>query len=214
MFTGIIRQIGVVADVMRRSSSLQLGIDLGPTAEGLSLGDSVAVDGACLTAVEINGTVAAFDVVGQTLENTTLGDLARGDRVNIERSLQAGVSRFEGHMVAGHVDGLAEVADVRRGENYVMKFRADKFITNQIVPRGSVAINGVSLTLTEVSGGDFSAALIPATLDDSTLGELRPGDKVNVETDVIGKYVRKYLAQMTDEYPGVTMEKLKKTGFV
>ncbi len=214
MFTGIVRQIGTVTGVRQGASSSRLAIDLGSLAEGLCEGDSVAVDGACLTAVKIEGTVAEFDVVGQTLANSTLGGLAKGDKVNLERSLRAGLDRIEGHMVAGHVDGSAEVTDLRRGDNYVIKFRTDKAITDQMVPRGSVAVNGVSLTLAEVGDGRFATALIPTTLDDSTLGQLRPGDKVNVETDIIGKYIRKYLDDITGENAGVTMQKLKETGFV
>jgi riboflavin synthase len=215
MFTGIIRHVGVVRAVRPAGSGRRPAIDLGPLAEGLRAGDSVAVAGACLTVAAINGSTAEFDVVAETLSRTTLGALRAGAKVNLERSLRVGDS-LDGHFVQGHVDGLARVKAVRRGGQWVVEFAAERELTDRMVPKGSVAIDGVSLTLVEVRDGLFSVALIPTTLAETTLSRLRVGDKVNVETDVIGKYVRRCVEQFGPRAgaPGkLTVEKLKEAGF-
>ena len=215
MFTGIIRHVGVVRNIRSAPGGKRLSIDLGPLAEGLRAGDSVAVSGACLTVAELEGAAAGFDVVAETLRRTNLGDLRAGDRVNLERSLRLGDS-LDGHIVQGHVDGLAKVLAIRHGARHVVEFAAGRDLTGQMVPKGPVAIDGVSLTLVDVADSTFSVALIPTTLAETTLGGLKVGAKVNVEIDVIGKYVRQYL-QQTDsrEGPsgGLTLEKLKEAGF-
>jgi riboflavin synthase len=189
-----------------------VAIDCGPVAAGLRAGDSVAVSGACLTAVEVADAVATFEVGGETLSRTTLGRRAAGDRVNLERALSVG-DRLDGHLVQGHVDGTAEVADIRRGEPWMLVLSAAPELTAQMVPKGSVAVDGVSLTLVEVADRRFSVALIPTTLGETTLGELRTGDAVNVETDLLGKYVRRYLEGLSRSAGGLTVEKLREAGF-
>lgn len=188
-------------------------IDLGPLAEGLSVGDSVAVAGACLTVANLKGSAAEFDVVAETLSRTTLGSLTPAARVNLERPLRLG-DPIDGHLVQGHVDGVAKVLSVTGGERHVVEFAAPAELTSALVPKGSVTLNGVSLTLLDVAEGQFSIALIPTTLASTTLGSLATGAKVNVETDIIGKYVRRYIRR--DDVPagGLTLEKLKETGFV
>lgn len=216
MFTGIIRHVGKVTNVRPSAGGARLAIDLGPLAAGLGLGDSMAVRGVCLTAAALDGRIASFDVIAETLKRTMVGELKVGDRVNLEPSLRVGQG-LDGHIVQGHVDGLATLRTIVRGGQYVLEFSATTELTGQMVAKGSVAIDGVSLTLVEVSADRFSVALIPTTLGETTLGDLRPGDKVHIETDVIGRYVLKYLAQMGLQSPaagGLTMEKLKDAGFL
>jgi len=214
VFTGIVRHVGVVTGVGAGPDDKRLRIDLGPLAEGLAEGDSVAVAGACLTAVAIRGRQAEFDVVGETLRRTTLGSLRGGAKVNLERPLRL-TDALDGHLVQGHVDGLAEVRTIRPGRERIVEFSAPSELTGQMVPKGSVCLDGVSLTLVEVGGEGFSVALIPATLAETTLGQLAVGGKVNVETDLIGKYVRKYLAGLTGGgTDGITLEKLREAGFI
>ena len=216
MFTGIIRHVGVVKSTRPAAGGLRLAIDAGPLAEGLGLGDSIAVNGACLTAADISGPTVEMDVMAESVARTTLGDLRPGGKANLERPMTLG-GTLDGHMVQGHVDGTATVKQVRRGEAHVVEFTAAADLTAQMVPKGSVAVDGVSLTLVDVSPDGFSVALIPTTLADTTLGALSAGSKVNVETDVIGKYVLKHLRQMGGaEARGgpLTLEKLTEAGFI
>jgi riboflavin synthase len=211
MFTGIIRHVGEVRAAARQGSARRLRIDVGPLSEGLSAGDSLAVSGACLTVVDVRGCEASFDVVGETLSRTTLGGLSPGDKVNLEPPL-APADGLHGHLVQGHVDGVVEVASVRQGGGeWVVEF-ASAELSAEMVPKGSVAVDGVSLTLTAAGGGRFSVALVPTTLAGTTLVGLRAGDKVNVETDLIGKYVRRHLEQLAGG-GGLTLEKLRQAGF-
>lgn len=213
MFTGIIRHVGTVREMRSCSGGKRLTIAMGPLGEGLARGDSVAVNGACLTVAEAPGPDAVFDVMAETLKRTTLGSLRAGAKVNLERAMTLADS-LDGHMVQGHVDGVAEVARISRGGQHVVEFAAPTELTDQMVAKGSVAVDGVSLTLTSVSRGRFSVALIPTTVKETVLGDLAVGARVNVETDVIGKYVRVYLEQIGGQGGGsLTLEKLKKAGF-
>jgi riboflavin synthase len=212
MFTGIIQHVGQVRVVRPGGGALELAIDLGPLAEALAVGASVAVDGACLTAAAIDEAVARFDVGAETLAVTTLKSLRAGDRVNLERALRVG-DGLDGHWVQGHVDGTAAVAAVRQAPQWVIEFAAEKSLTDAMVPKGSIAIDGVSLTLVDVADGRFSVALIPATLEATTLGQCRSGQKVNIETDILGKYVRRALGEAGGG-GGLTLEKLRQAGFV
>lgn len=219
MFTGIIQHVGIVIGVAPTAAGKRLAIDLGPLAAGLQDGASVAVNGACLTASASgqngSGSVVAFDVVPETLSRTTLGRLAAGERVNLERALRAG-DALDGHMVQGHVDGLAKMHRIeRQGGQVLLRLRAGRELVEQMVPKGSVTLAGVSLTLVEVAEESFSVALIPTTLERTMLGELRGGEEVNVEVDILGKYVRRYLQRMTaGAGGGLTWEKLRSAGFM
>ena len=213
MFTGIIRHVGLVKGTRDSAAGKVLTVDLGPLAHGLAAGDSVAVNGACLTASSIAPPVGQFDVIAETLNRTTLGGLRTGGRVNLERALKLGES-LDGHLVQGHVDGVAKVRAVARQGRQEIEFDGDRSLTAEMVTKGSVAIDGVSLTLVEVAAGRFSVALIPTTLAETALGQLRPGDEVNIETDLIGKYVRRCLQEtLAACSDGVTMDKLRQAGF-
>lgn len=216
MFTGIIRHIGKVVSLASGPSPRKLTLKIGPLADGLAIGDSVAVMGACLTATSISGNEATFDVAAETLAKTKLGRFAPGDSVNLELALRADQG-LDGHLVQGHVDSLAQLQRVKEGGQYVMEFSCEPGLTDQMVPKGSVTVDGVSLTLVDVGRSTFSVALIPETLNSTTLSELAPGDKVNIETDILGKYVRKYLMQLAGRANasggGLTLEKLLQAGF-
>ncbi len=221
MFTGIIRHVGKVLDARPSRSGARLRVDIGPLAQGLAGGDSVAVNGACLTASDISGTAAAFDVIAESLGKSTLGDLRAGARVNLERALPAS-GRFDGHVVQGHVDGGATVAKIGRGDQCLIEFTAEAGLVSQMVPKGSIAIDGVSLTLVQAEAGRFSVAIIPTTLAETTLGNISAGQRVNIETDILGKYVRRYLQTLlaspadnsNNNSTGLTMDKLKQAGFL
>jgi len=217
MFTGLVEAIGGVRAVAGTAAGRRLEIDLGPVvAEGTGLGDSISVSGCCQTVAALNGTVAAFDAVPETLSRTTLGKLKAGDRVNLERSLAVG-GRLGGHFVQGHVDGLARLTERReQGGQRVWVFEADKQLLDQmvfLVSKGSIAVDGVSLTLAEVTAGGFSVALIPTTLSETTLGDLKVGQAANIETDILGKYVLRYLGA-AGAGGGVTLDKLRTAGFL
>jgi riboflavin synthase len=213
MFTGIIRHVGRVLAVRETASGRRLRLDLGPLADGLGLGNSVAVDGLCLTAAVVDAPAAEFDVIRESLSRSTLGELRAGGKVNLELALPA-AGRLDGHIVQGHVDGIATVAAVERGEQCLIRFRAERAIVDQMTPKGSVAVNGVSLTLVDAKDDAFSVAIIPTTLKDTTLADLAAGDRVNIETDILGKYVRRYLETLArDPAGGLTLDKLRQAGF-
>ena len=213
MFTGIVAHVGQVRRVSPTPAGARMTIDLGPLVQGLALGDSVAVNGACLSACDISASEATFDVMGETLKRTTLGRLAPPDKVNLERALKASAS-LDGHIVQGHVDGMAKLSRIVRGHaTHVLEFTCLDELTHLMVPKGSIAISGVSLTLVAVEKTAFSVALIPTTLDATTLGELRTGDEVNVETDIIGKYVLKFMNNMP-RGEGITESRLRDLGFM
>jgi riboflavin synthase len=217
MFTGMIKHVGRVIAARPVGSGRRLRLDLGPLAEGLKPGDSVAVNGLCLTAAVVAPPTAQFDVVAESLSCSTLGRLRNGDSVNLELALSAG-GRFDGHVVQGHVDGLARVKRTSTAQPWITEFTASRDLVSQMVPKGSVAVDGVSLTLAGVEGDTFRVALIPTTLAETTLANLAVGDEVNIEVDILGKYIRHYLKQMSSDAPpaapaGLTLEKLKQAGF-
>jgi riboflavin synthase len=195
MFTGIVEEIGVVRGLMGSGATRRLDVSAAITLEGSDVGASVAVNGVCLTVVERALDGLAFDVGPETLERTSLSRLVVGDRVNLERPLRLGAT-LGGHLVLGHVDGVALVTDVTRVESTArVRFSlpgAD--LAPLLVAKGSVAVDGVSLTVAALDDSGFEVMLIPHTLEVTNLGRLEPGRAVNIETDVIGKYVLRSLA--------------------
>lgn len=196
MFTGIVEHVGRVEATRSLPDLKRFQIDLGPIAEGVALGDSIAVSGCCLTVTSFEGSVFAFDVIQETLDRTRIGRLEAGDEVNLERAMSAG-ARFDGHIVQGHVDGLGRVRRFDRGgaggHEVELHVACDPGLAGQLVDKGSVTIDGVSLTVVAVVPDGFHVALIPHTLDVTTLSDLAEGDAVNLEVDVFGKYVKQYL---------------------
>jgi riboflavin synthase len=202
MFTGLIEALGTVSRVELASAGRDLVIAAPAVAGELSVGESVAVSGACLTVVERAGETCRFQVGPETLQRTNLGELVPGDRVNLERSLRPS-DRLGGHLVQGHVDGLGRIAErSREGEWELVWFTCPPELSAQMVAKGSVAVDGVSLTLVSVAADRFSVALIPHTLANTTLGFKQPGATVNIETDLLAKYVWKCLQHLKGEVKG------------
>jgi riboflavin synthase len=194
MFTGIIEHVGRIAAVTPRPAGARLTIELGPVADGVRLGDSIACDGVCLTAAELTGTTAAFDVSAETLRKTTLGSWRAGKAVNLERALRLG-DRLGGHLVSGHVDGVGRLEERRRegdGERFTFLLPESGV---QVVEKGSLAVDGISLTTWDCRGRRASVALIPHTLERTTLGGLRAGAAVNLEQDLLGRWVERLLTE-------------------
>jgi len=192
MFTGIIKELGKVETVETSDEGARLRIDAELAAE-LDEGDSVAVNGACLTATAVAGGAFEADVMHQTLSLTTLGELESSSPVNLELPLLA-TDRFGGHVVQGHVDGTATVTEIA-GDGFAKRLRIDlpDELLPYVVERGSIAIEGVSLTIADLTDFGLEVSLIPETLERTTLGSLEPGDRVNVECDVLARYVRRQL---------------------
>jgi riboflavin synthase len=192
MFTGIVREIGVVRSAARSGGGMRLAV--GAALEGLRVGDSISVNGACLTAEKVESGWFEASVTPETLARTTLGRVRPGDRVNLEPALRAG-DPMGGHAVQGHVDAAGTVAEVtRQGESATMVFACPAELRRYLAPKGSVAVDGVSLTVAEVRSTGFSVALVRHTLQETTLGERKSGDAVNIEADVLAKYVEALLA--------------------
>ena len=211
MFTGIIKEMGTIAQATVGTAGMALAVNTVRVAELSEVGDSVAVNGVCLTVTRLDGKTFRADVMRETLNKTTLGSLRPGDNVNLELPIAAG-ERFGGHFVLGHVDDVGIVTERRsEGESAVMAFSAPREFTKYLVPKGSVAVDGVSLTATEIAEAGFSVGLIPHTLDVTTLGMRSVGDKVNLEADVIGKHIYEYMNARKD---GVTVDLLRRTGFL
>jgi riboflavin synthase len=202
MFTGIVEATGTIRDVQDRESTRRFSVEAPGLVPELRPGDSVAVDGACLTVVELVGDCFAVDVIGTTLDRTIAGDYLEGSCVNLERALRI-EQRIDGHLVQGHIDGIGHLTRcVRDGEYWLLDFRLPPAVAAQTVARGLVAINGVSLTVSDDLGGDvFRVGVIPYTQEHTNLGRLEDGSVVNVEGDLIGKYVGKVLAERAASAP-------------
>jgi len=224
MFTGIIEAVGKVAAIDRGGSNVRLSIAAGKVAEDVQLGDSVAINGVCLTVVEATPPVLSFEAVPETLRRTSLGDLRPGSSVNLERALPVG-GRLGGHVVQGHVDGTGRIASIRPvGDSWWIYVDVSPELMRYIVDKGSIAVDGISLTVAESADRTFAVSIIPHTWDHTTLSDKRAGDTVNVECDILGKYVEKLLGGyiagggsvpgMSDRSRGVTMDLLERSGYV
>jgi riboflavin synthase len=191
MFTGIVRERGRVAEVDGAEGARRLRIDAPATASALSVGDSVSVDGCCLTATEVSDGHFAVTAVPETISRTTLGALSQGHEVNLETAIRAG-EPLGGHYVQGHVDGVGRVESVEPEEEGArMLISTPPELLRYCVEKGSVAVGGVSLTIAALRGGAFEVALVPHTLEETTLGRAQPGDALNIEVDILAKYVEK-----------------------
>ncbi len=211
MFTGIVQEVGTVLEVQRGGAMASLRIEAMELAGDVVLGDSVAINGVCLTVTSVDAPVLSFDVVTETLKKSTHGRLTRGSKVNLEGALKVG-ERLSGHFVMGHVDGVGEVVSRSDDPGQVtVTVRAPPSVAGLLIEKGSVAIDGVSLTTFDVRAGEFSVALIPHTLRETTLMDLRGGDRVNLEADIIARWVAKLMPGA--EPDGLTMEKLRDAGY-
>jgi riboflavin synthase len=197
MFTGIVTDMGEIAAVERRNGLVRLAVDSRYDASGIEIGASIAHDGCCLTVVEVSpgalGARHVVEIAPESLALTTLGALATGDRVNLERSLRLG-DELGGHLMLGHVDSVGEVLEVvRDGEGWRLRIAAPQAISHLIASKGSIAVAGVSLTVNRVDGADFGVLIIPHTWKATTLSKLKRGDKVNLEADMMARYVARLM---------------------
>lgn len=201
MFTGIVKGTGIVKSVSRFATGnfdSRVTIDLGACSRGLKTGDSISINGACLTVTALKKTAASFEIVKETIDKTTFDLMKRGDRVNLERSLMVR-DRFEGHIVLGHVDGIGKILGVMKlsnGTKIWIKI-TDNGMRKFIVPKGSITIDGISLTVVDVQKNKFSIALVPQTLLKTTIASKMKGDFVNIELDILSKYLVSLLPQKT-----------------
>lgn len=190
MFTGLIEEVGVLRSVSGGGEMMVLSIGASLIMDDLKIGDSVAINGVCLTATSLGDRHFTVDVMPETYRNSTLKELKSGSRINLERAMAAG-GRFGGHIVQGHVDGTGEIRSVKRNQNAVVfevaPERRDLF--KFIIPKGSITIDGISLTVVTAEAATFTVSIIPHTLGETVLNHKRPGDRVNLECDVLGKYV-------------------------
>ncbi len=199
MFTGIVEGIGTVTSVSKSKNGAEIiiRVRLGKLGRGLKKGGSVSINGACLTATKLFRGEAEFEMVSETIRRTNLGQTKPGETVNIERSLKVG-DRLEGHFVLGHVDGSGIIEDIQKmPSETTMWIRLDKRLTRSLVPKGSIAVDGVSLTLVGIEGDRVSVSLIPHTLKATTLGMKHRGDRVNIEIDILAKYVMTNLPKVS-----------------
>jgi riboflavin synthase len=213
VFTGIVEEAGLLRSLVVRQESAVLEVQAQRVLEGTQMGDSIATDGVCLTVTRLGTGRFWADVMPETVRRTTLGRKRPGQRLNLERALTLH-SRLGGHLVQGHVDGVGTVSEIARDRSsWVVTIAAPQAVVDVSVPQGSVAVDGVSLTIIDLEGSALRVSLIPHTVAATTLRDLKPGVAVNLEADLIGKYVRAYLAK-AGPAQGLTWQKLSEAGFV
>lgn len=213
MFTGLIQQTGRVVSVNVAAEEGRLVVQASPWDTPLAVGESIAVSGACLTLASFQGDRLTFDALQETFRRTSLERKRPGDRVNLERALRAG-DALGGHIVTGHVDGTGAVRGVRKaGRDWILDVEVDDSLLGGLVPKGSVACDGISLTIASLSERLFSVHIIPHTWAHTALADLKPGDRINIETDILGKYVARLLSTGGAGSP-VTLESLRRAGFI
>ena len=216
MFTGIIEEVGVVKSIRMGAQSAVITIQAEKVMEDIHVGDSIATNGVCLTVTSFDKNSYSVDVMHETLRRTNLGTLKSGSRVNLDRAMAAD-GRFGGHIVAGHVDDPGTITSMEKDDNAIwITIRTTPAVLKYIVEKGSIAIDGISLTVARVDDKSFAVSVIPHTGANTTLLEKKPGDTVNLETDMVGKYVEKLLRyEESKEKPqsGITMDFLKSHGF-
>ncbi len=215
MFTGIIEEIGTVKTIQRSGNNSFIRIQAQKVLEDVNIGDSIAVNGVCLTVTFFDSTVFQADVMNETLNRSSLGELTTGSPVNLERAMSAN-GRFGGHIVSGHIDGTGVISDIRNdGIAVWYTVSADSSLLRYVVEKGSIAIDGISLTVAKVTENNFSVSVIPHTAEVTILSTKKKGSIVNLETDIIGKYVEKLFRQenSTEKKSGITLDFLAKNGF-
>lgn len=214
MFTGLIEETGTVCEVCRNGNASFIRIAAEKVLEGTKVGDSIAVNGVCLTVTEHDGKIFRADVMNETLSRSSLRTLKQGSKVDLERAMSA-EGRFGGHIVSGHIDGTGTVSNIKQdGIAVRYTISADEKLLRYIVEKGSVTLDGISLTVAAVTDTDFTVSVIPHTAEQTILPYKKVGDIINIETDIIGKYVEKLLRPAEPKKSGVTMEQLMKNGFI
>ena len=213
MFTGIIEAVGTVKTVKNAQGGRIICVDLGALAQNTEPGWSIAVNGVCLTVSRLSATIADFDVSAETLAKSAMDTITASAKVNLERAMGA-QGRFGGHFVQGHVDGVAKIIAIeKKGDFAEIKLSAPPELLEEMVIKGSVAVDGVSLTVAAMDEKSFTVSLIPTTLKETTLGRAQSGDKANIETDIIIKTVIKQMQKMLPQNQALTVDKLRELGF-
>ena len=216
MFTGIIEDVGTVRKVVSSGNSGKIAIEAKKVLEKTKIGDSIAVNGVCLTVTGLSSNGFTADVMPETLRRSNLGKLQNGDKVNLERAMAAD-GRFGGHIVSGHIDATGSITALKQESNATwVRISTHKDVLNLIVEKGSITIDGISLTVAKITDKDFSVSIIPHTGSETTLLKKNIGDEVNLENDIVGKYIRKLLSseeKRTDQESRITMEFLRENGF-
>ncbi len=216
MFTGIIEEMGTVISISKSDVQSKITIKADKIFSDLKLGDSIAVNGVCLTASAISGNTFTADVMNETFSRTSFSKLNPKSHVNLERAMLSG-GRFGGHIVSGHIDGTGIILDIKKDDNAVWyTITTENSILKYIIEKGSIAIDGISLTVAKVNGNSFSVSIIPHTSKETILSEKGIGDMVNLENDIIGKYVEKLLGfkEVIKKESNVNMDFLAKNGFI
>lgn len=213
MFTGIIEELGIIRKISISGHSGSITIEASKVLEGTRIGDSIAVNGICLTVTSMASDSFTADIMAETVRRSNLKGAVSGDKVNLERAMAAD-GRFGGHIVSGHVDGTGTIIGMHREENAVwVTISAEPSIMKFIVEKGSVCLDGISLTVAKVGTTDFSVSVIPHTGEETTLLRKKTGSLINIENDVVGKYVERLLNFKNNESTGITMDFLKKYDF-
>ncbi len=219
LFTGIVEEIGKIKKIDKGTSSCRLSIEADKVLSGSNIGDSIAVNGVCLTVTEMTGNLFMADIMPETLRRSNLGNLSSGSYVNLERAMAAN-GRFGGHIVSGHIDGTGSIREFKREDNAVwVTVDCDSRLLKYIIEKGSITIDGISLTVAFVDNTCFKVSIIPHTAGETTLLKHHKGDIVNLENDIIGKYVEKLLSFRTDDLQlekqsGIDMNFLAENGFM
>lgn len=214
MFTGIIEDTGKILRIENRGQEKRLILEIRFDLTEVQLGDSINVNGVCLTIVEKRGRTIGLDLSSETLQKTVLGELKEGDQVNFERALKL-TDRLGGHIVTGHIDGIGVILEKRKEGDFIhLKIRIPKFVSRYVVQKGSIAIDGISLTVNECEDEEIRMTLIPYTLEKTTLIDKKVGDRVNMEGDIIGKYVEKMMNRGDEKSKGMGLSFLKEHGFI
>jgi riboflavin synthase len=211
MFTGLVEEVSKIQVLATHFGGARLFLVCEKILDDLKIGDSVAVNGTCLTVTSIENKTVCFDVAKETLNLTNIANLKAGDSVNLERAMPAN-GRFGGHIVSGHIDGMGKF--IRKnfdGMSYIMSFEAPKEISKYIIKKGSICINGISLTIAKIEGNIFSISIIPHTFENTNLKDLKSGDYVNLETDIIAKYIEKFTSSTDNSV--ITESFLMENGF-
>ena len=214
MFTGIIEDTGKVSRIEYRGQEKRLILELPPHLTEVQLGDSININGVCLTVFQKNEQRIELDLSLETLQKTTLRELREGDQVNLERALRL-TDRLGGHIVTGHVDGIGEILEKREERGFLhLRIRIPESVSRYVVQKGSIAIDGISLTVNEYQEGEIRMTLIPYTIEKTTLRQKRVGDRVNIEGDILGKYVEKFLDREDKKTGQVDLSFLKDHGYI
>lgn len=214
MFTGIIEEIGIIEDISFTSTVSRITVSCLKVLEKTEIGDSISTNGVCLTIIERGPRSFKADVMSETLNRSNLGLLKKGDKVNLERALTL-ESRLGGHMVSGHIDGIGEIIEIKEeGISTWVTIRCKSNILKYIIEKGSIAIDGVSLTVASVNNHIFKVSIIPQTAKETILLSKKIGDKVNLECDLVGKYIERFLKFNSEEKNNITEEFLKDNGFI